>query len=358
MTASKYRYWLSVPSLALAIWATVQADMLASTMQDVSTAWSDGRFAEAIAAFDELPAVEQTKPSALFIAGASYFRRHDFKRAKPLLQQAGSGNLVPRQAQSAQAMLAHIHTLEQLCPPFQRSYSEGSYTINFYAAKNAWSDHLAAQMPQFLQHAVAAFGNEAAAVNFYLFDQRAAYDEFFNAWRIGEPLPEKHRGTGGMQIVEFCKFYPNGTVVGANNINDLYSRVLHEYSHALCHTVYGDRYGFDCPQWLNEGMADYFGWQYRPELYDLQAELLRKAALTGAAPTYEQMSHGFYRVENGYLIANVLVEELLRGQNMRCFRKIIDTAKSNGGNFEAAVQEVTGKEPRAVYASIVRRYWG
>ena len=326
-------------------------------MQDLSAAWSTGRFAEAIRAFDQLPANEQATPSALFIAGASHFKRHDSQLSKPLLQRAASGALRPRQAQTAKTMLAHIQTLEQLCPPFQKSYREGRFTINFYAGKNDWSARLAAQMPQFLHHASEAFGNEAADIKFYLFDQRIPYDAFFAAWRIDEPPPEKHRGTGVMQMVEFCKFFPDGTEIGAGNVNDLYSRLLHEYSHALCNTIYGDRFGWDCPHWLNEGMADYFGWKYRPELYAQQSKLLQKAASTISAPSYEQLSHHFYEIKDGYLIANVLVLELLKGKDVSSFRNIISAARSNGGNFETAIQQVTGNDPRVVYASLVRSYW-
>jgi len=339
------------------MFACAQTVVFASNIQDVSSAWSAGRFVEAIKAFDQLPAIEQATPSALFIAGASYFKRHDFQRAKPILQRAASGSLGARQAQTAQTMLAHIQTLEQLCPPFRKTYREAGFTINFYASKNDWSDLLAAQMPQFLHNATEAFGNEAADINFYLFDERTPYDTFFAAWRIDEPPPEKHRGTGTMHMVEFCKFFPDGTEIGAGKVNDLYSRLLHEYSHALCTTIYGDRFGWDCPQWLNEGMADYFGWKYRPELYAQQSALLRKAALTISVPSYEQLSHHFYEKTNGYLIANVLVLELFKGQDVSCFRNIISAARANGGNFEAAIQQVTGKDPRVVYASLARNYW-
>jgi hypothetical protein len=170
-------------SLILLMVASVQAAVFASNLQDVSSAWSEGRFGAAISAFDQLPASEQSMPRATFIAGASYFRRHDFQRAKPLLQRAASGKLPPQQAQTTRTILAHIQTLEQLCPPFQKSYRNGGFTINFYAKKNSWSDSLAAQMPQFLRRAGEAFGNERAEVNFYLFDERSPYDEFFAAWR-------------------------------------------------------------------------------------------------------------------------------------------------------------------------------
>jgi hypothetical protein len=344
-------------TLIFSMFAVAHSATFASSLQDEFSAWSQGRFGEAITAYDQMPAAEQSKPGALFVAGASYFKRHDFQRAKPLLLRAASGQLAPRQAQTAQTILAHIQTLEQLCPPFQRSYKKAGFTINLYAGKNTWSDLLAAQMPQFLDHAIEAFGNETAEVNFYLFDERPPYDVFFSAWKTNESQPELHRGTGTMHMVEFCKFYPNGTEVGAANVNDLYSRVLHEYSHALCHTIYGDRFGWDCPQWLNEGMADYFGWKYRPELYAKQSELLQKRALTSPALSYEQLSHHLYQNDPSYLPANVLVIKLFEGQNVSCYRQIINAAKANGGNFEAAVQQVTGKDPREVYASIVRDYW-
>lgn len=348
---------LSRHVLILSLFAVAQSAAYASNLQDVFSAWSGGRFAEAITAFDQLPAVEQAKPGASFVAGASYFKRHDCERAKPLLKRAASGNLGPRQAQVAQTMLAHIQTLEELRPPFQRTYRQAGFTINLYAVKDKWSDELAAQIPQFFRRAAEAFGNEEAEINFYLFPERPPYDSFFDAWRIDERAPEKHRGTGTMHMVEFCKFYPNGTQVGATNVNDLYSRVLHEYSHALCHTIYGDRFGADCPQWLNEGMADYFGWQYRPELYAQQPEVLKKAALANPAPSYEQLSHRFYEIENGYLIADVLVLNLFNEPKVDCYRGIINAARANGGNFEAAIQQVTGKDPRVVYASMMRKYW-
>ncbi len=52
-----------------------------------------------------------------------------------------------------------------------------------------------------------------------------------------------------------------------------------------------------------------------------------------------------------------MVSELLKGKPLSVYGEIVNGARENGGNFEAAVQKVTGQDPRAVYAQLLKTYW-
>lgn len=157
-------------------------------------------------------------------------------------------------------------------------------------------------------------------------------------------------------MVLFCRYYPTGAEVGGKNVSDLYFRVLHEYSHALCNTIYGDT--FKMPQWLNEGLADYFGWKYFP-LGAQQAKVrLQQLASQRKARTYEEISTALYAdSETGYATGDVMVSDLFQGKPLSIYGQIINLARSSGGNFEYALQQTTGRDPKVLYSQLVSSYW-
>lgn len=346
-------------SLVLALWAIPSNADEDARVEAMRKYFGNGEFGAVLKEYEQCSPEIRQQPNVCQWVGQSYLRRHDFRNAEPLLQRAAASNLAPQMRERAQDACNRINTLKQLCPPFYQQYKLGGYTINLFAAKTPWSQLLAAQMPTFLSRGQEAFSNQSAEVNFYLLEDRNAYDQFFSAW-TAKPPSKNHRGTGGMSIVMFCRYYPSGVQVGQNDINDLYFRVLHEYSHALCNTIYGDNYGRDVPQWLNEGMADYFGWKYKPAgPQEALANLRKIAAAHKPAQSYEDISKRLYEdAGSGYTMGDVIVTQLFQGQPISLYGQIIDAARTDGGDFDAAVQQVTGRDPRAIYDTLVRTYWG
>ena len=291
-----------------------------------------------------MPADVRENPLACFWLGQSYLRWHDIEHAEEYLRKAVSGNLGSPQLERAQATLARISVLKQLRPPWYHDYSLDGFKIRIFARDTPWARAIADQMPVFLSRAREGFGSANAYVAFYLFEDRQAYDRFFQSW-VAERQGELHRGTGGLQIVMFCRYYPTGKEIGNKDINDLFFRVLHEYSHALCHTIYGDN--FAMPQWLNEGMADYFGWKYKPDgVAQARQHLQQLASGTPARSYAELMSHFRDAADIGYAVGDVMVSQLFKDKPLSVYGQLIELARSSGGNFESALQQICGRNAR------------
>jgi len=343
---------LNLPRPALA-----QAQAGSSAFEQMKAYYIAGRFADTINQYSQLSADDRQRPQVPFWLGQSYLRRHDYKSAEQYFQLAARGKLFPQQQEATANALQRIEILKRLCPPALTEFKDGGYTITVYAKPTPWSKLVAGQMPVFLARAKEAFGDAKAHINFYLFEERAQYDQFFGAWTIRAGETEGHRGTGGIDLVEFCQYFPNGSKVGEGDVNDLFARVLHEYSHALCHTIYGDSWGHAVPQWLNEGMADYFCARYKPDAKTAATKKLAQLAKTRQPPSYELMSRKMYSINFGYTVADVMVNELFDKKNLSVFNELINTARADGGDFEGALKKLTGKDPRTLYAQLIHTYW-
>ena len=324
-------------------------------IKNIREAYFQCAFDQVLSEYSHLTQEQRNNAQAYFFVGQSYLRRHDIENAEDYLKKAQVSGLSREQQDRTSAALARIAVLKNLRPPFFHDYNLGNFKIRVFARDSAWSRNLSKQFPDFLLRAREAFGNDNFAnVSFYLFEDRASYDKFFDSWTV-EPKNILHRGTGGMQIVMYCRYYPTGKEVGANDINDLYFRVLHEYSHALCNTTYGDR--FHMPQWLNEGMADYFGWKYKADGITQAREKLRQLGSQRMPGTYEAMcSQPQQDADLKYLIGDVMVSEIFANKPLSIYGQLIKTARANGGNFEAAIQNLTGQNPRDVYTRLLQTY--
>lgn len=331
----------------------------AQALMEMREAFGHGEFNEVLRLYSKLSTQEQGRALPQYWVGCAYLRHHDFLHAEPYFKNASTLNLPPKIQDLCNDSLQRIQTLKSLVPPFMMTQKSGGMVINIYAAKDEWSKTVCSQVPVFLARANEAYPGESATVNFYLFQNRDNYDRFFKSWTHKESLESdtKHRGTGGYEMVEFCEVFPNGTKVGATNINDLYSRVCHEYSHALCATIYGDQLGFKIPQWLNESMADYFGWKFRPEMIPRQAPLLASLAKKFPPPTYEDQSRALYSGNFGYTFADNLLLELIKGKPLTVYRQILMSSKAHNGDFEAGLLEATGKDPKQVCQAVIARAW-
>jgi tetratricopeptide (TPR) repeat protein len=342
-----------VPLSALFIPAPAQGQQ--NQLTAIRDSFFKGDYAQAISMYSQLPQDLRDSPLVRLWVGQSYYRTHDFEHAREFVQKADEGNLPPPQKQRAQSVLQQLDKIKEICPPLYHDYTLDGYTIRIYAKDSIWTKSIAAQMPTFLARAKEAFGNSKAFIAMYLCEDRGAYDKFFEAFTSAPP-GKVHRGTGGNHMIVFCRYYPSGAEVGQNDTNDLYFRVLHEYSHALCDTIYGDH--FKMPSYLNEGMADYFGWKYKPNGADLAKVHLQKLASTRRALTYDELSHNLYRdSEMGYTTGDVIVSTFFANKPLSIYAQIIQLARSSNGNFEYALQQVTGRNPEECYSQIVRAYW-
>jgi hypothetical protein len=332
---------------------TVQAQDV--QLNNIRDEFFNGEFEHLVSTFPSLPADLRDNPLVYFWVGQSYLRLHDIEHAQEFLLKAENNNLPQAQHERAQQALRRINTLKQLRPPFYHDYKLDGFAIRIFARDSPWTKNLTQQMPTFLNRAKEAFGSSNAYIAFYLFEDRSSYDKFFESWTL-EPQGSQHRGTGGTHIVMFCRYYPTGKQVGENDIDDLYFRVLHEYSHALCNTIYGDK--FNMPQWLNEGMADYFGWKYKAKGVEEARQRLQRLASQKPARTYDDVTARFHDdTDTGYAIGDVMASELFQGKRLSIFSQIISSARSSGGNFDMALQQTTGRDPRAMYAQLVKTYW-
>lgn len=315
----------------------------------------DGQFQKVLAEYPGLPADLHDNPQVYFYVGQSYLRERDIEHAEEFLLKSDKKGLSKQQAERATAALARIAILKQLRPPILSEHALDGYRIRVFARDTPWSRNLIKQMPVFLARAKEAFGNENCFVNFYLFEDHPSYDRFFDSW-TGEPKNELHRGTGCMHTVLYCRYFPSGREVGIGNINDLYFRVLHEYGHALCNTLYGDR--FRMPQWLDEGMADYFGWRFKPNGAELSSKKLQGIAERTPAVTLESLSKRLHEDnELGYAVSDVLVTRLFQDKPISIYRQIIEKARASDPNFNDVVMQVTGRDPQLVYEQILKAYW-
>lgn len=330
------------------------AQNLTRRAQEFREQYLSGHFEQVVAGYNDLAEDQKESPLCCYWAGQAYLRRHDFRSAEPLLRRSLSGALNENQQREAQGALRRIDILKTLCPPFLKDVKLSGYTITVFAQNTPWTSSVVGQLPRFLERAEAAFGKSSAHVNFYLFDEREPYDKFFAAWQANGNEADNHKGTGGINLVMFCKTFPNGTVIGAKDQNVLFFRLLHEYSHALCHTICGDTWA-NVPQWLNEGMADRFASIYVPDWSKVSESRLAKLDRQ-ERPTYEAISHQLYSVPEGYSVSDAMVERLFRGTEISIYGRLLSIARNNGGNFEVALKQLTGGDARAVFSQVSDTY--
>lgn len=343
----------AVSLMLTALYACPLAYSQNQLLNNLREEYFQGAFDQVLSDYSHLPPEQRNSAQACFFAGQSYLRRHDIENAENYLRKAQTAGLSGQQQERASTALARIAILKKLRPPFLHDYNLGTYQIRVFARDSAWTRNLSKQIPNFLLRAQEAFGNgHSANVSFYLFEDRTEYDKFFDSW-TAEPKSILHRGTGGMQIVMYCRYYPTGKEVGANNVNDLYFRVLHEYSHALCNTTYGDR--FHMPEWLDEGMADYFGWKYKTDGIVLAREKLRQLDSQKMPKTYQALCSQ-QQGDLKYIVGDVMVSEIFANKPLSLYGQLITEARANGGNFETAIQKLTGQNARDVYSRLLKSY--
>jgi hypothetical protein len=256
-------------------------------------------------------------------------------------------------------LLDRARTIKQLSPPLYREYKDGTGGITVYGRTDEWLKSVYDVLPEMVQRGRAAFGSSTPHISFYMFDQPANYMQFFKA--VSGSTPRDHQaGTGMANMVLFCQFEPDGRVCGPDDLTWRRGCVLHEYGHALCNTVYGDSYVRDIPPWLNEGLADLlakplFGVHFAKEPADKAREFAHKGE---SPPTYDQLCHQFYEHgDKGYILAKLMIARLFAKSDISAMGRLIARAREKHGDFEAAIRDVFGVEPKAIYDETVATCW-
>jgi hypothetical protein len=318
------------------------------------------RFFKAVQAFEASTSKIKESPVACYLAAFAWTRLHRYDRAKPLLRQAIAENFNGYSGwTSTKAFLKNIATIEKLTPPLLAQVTEnGATPVRLFAEQTPWTRPIMKALPVFVQRARQAFGSDVPPISFYIFKTRSSFETIFRLVFNAEIRHSWQDGTGNYNIVVFCERDRTGKISRKAAIACSTGDVLHEYGHALCTTIYGDRYLHRVPQWLNEGMADAIARPYYDELFGRADYFLKQFATKKMRPpSYEQMCTDMYSDPGvGYIIARAMVAELVKNDDLSVLGAIIRRARQLK-NFERAVELATGISPRTCYNRVIKRYW-
>ncbi|HEY9868290.1 MAG TPA: hypothetical protein V6D08_03930, partial [Candidatus Obscuribacterales bacterium] len=320
---------------------------------------SRGRFSAAIKSFYRLSPSEKRNAEICYAAGYAWMRLHRPDVAKGLLILAVSQGFEGyRGWESAGDLLSRISQMEKFAPPHLRTFcDQGNSKIRVYGRQTSWSQPVLLAMPQFVTRAKEIFGEDCPAINFYFFEAREHFENFYSAMFGTRTQKWWHDGTGSFNVVVYCERRRDGAIAGTPGAARTIGNVLHEYGHALCSTYYGDGYLKAVPNWLNEGLADAVAYPFYGELFSQSRKLLSVQERKGLpAPSYKQMCRELYEDPDvRYTFARLMVEELLANEPSR-IKRILKEAR-RAGSFERALKTVTGFEGRYWYRRIAARYW-
>jgi hypothetical protein len=346
--------------ISLLIACTSQSRAEPSAAQNLNDYSRKGQYLALVKTYSALSEAEKNQPSALYVAGFAWMRLHRPEKAKPLFQAAIKSDFDGYPGwTSAKTYLEEINSIERDTPPFFADVSDGSQTkIHAYSKQTAWTAPVLRALPGFVKRATQIFGDEVPAINFYFFEDRTAFNDFYkNIFGLNVPTAWQD-GTGNANIVVFCERNKDGKMIMTPGSDLAIGDVLHEYGHAMCNTIFGDGYLEQVPKWLDEGTADAVAAPYFVALFQNYNERLVAAAAAGQAPpTYEQMSRELYKDPNlRYALASMMVQEIVKEKDITVLRKIIDRARQLQ-DFERAIKDTTGSSSSEFHRRVVKRYW-
>jgi hypothetical protein len=329
-----------------------------SVVNHVAHNCSGGRYFAAVKAFYRLSATEKRKPEVCYATGYAWMRLHRPEMAKGLLVFAlCQGFEGYRGWESTGDLLSRVSQTEKFKPPLLKAFHDATnLKIRVYGRQTDWSKPVFAAMPDFMTRAREIFGADYPAIDFYFFEARDHFDNFYSAMFGTRSQKWWHNGTGTFNVVAYCERHRDGSVAGVPGAPRNIGNVLHEYGHALLSTYYGDGYLRVVPNWLNEGLADAVARPLHPELFNESRERVSGWGRNGVPPTYKQMCRELYDDPDvRYAVARLMVEELLNGEPDR-IKRILNEARRTR-SFERALKSVTGYEGRYWHRRIVARYW-
>jgi len=297
---------------------------------------------------------------AQYLEGYAWVRLHRPDLGKRLLQLAAEGGFDGYPGwESTATLLERIAVVEQLRPPLSGSVKDarGVEAVRVFADDTPWIQAIVQALPEFMVRAHAVLGEDLPPIDFYLFRSRDSYNRFYKAL-FGVPIVRWwQNGTGDSNVVAFCQEDREGKSLGPPGLARARGDVLHEYTHALLNGLYGDGYLRQVPQWLDEGLSDFTARPYYKELFEASGGLIRKALAKSTPPTSLELSHGIYEHDSSlrYAMARVMVEELMRGREMKVIPEILRHAAA-GGDFESSILAVTGISSSQLRERVIARY--
>jgi hypothetical protein len=310
--------------------------------------------------FEEHPDLLKTEPQAQYLAGHAWLRLHRPELAKPLLNAAVKGGFTGYPGwESAEALLKRIDWIDRLRPPPAKDLpgDEGLKSIRVFADDTPWIQAVLHALPDYVRRAREVFGEDLPQIDFYLFRSRLAFKDFYKSL-FGVDIPTAwQNGTGNSNVVTFCQEDREGKPINAPGAPRGLGDVLHEYSHALLHTLYGDGYLRQAPQWFDEGVSDFVARDYYKELFDSSATQIRKTLARSAAPSTEELSRHLYERDPAlrYAIARYMVDEMLKDRRPEVIREILKEARPEG-DFEKAIVDAAGSRPSELRERVITRF--
>ncbi|HEX9756343.1 MAG TPA: peptidase MA family metallohydrolase [Nitrospiria bacterium] len=144
--------------------------------------------------------------------------------------------------------------------------------------------------------------------------------------------------------------YPSGNVMVIRSprlIQGNLKDTIKTFTHELCHLVLASGFeGRPIPRWLNEGLAMYESYEWRPS----QDVLMARAVLSGTLIPLEDLTQAFggnhFDVQKAYFQSYSLVHYLLSTYGPSRFRHFV-LLLSKGKSFEQALQNAFDITPQA-----------
>jgi hypothetical protein len=321
---------------------------------------SHTRYEELLRTYAQMSDKDKAKGETLYLVGYAYMQIRNHEQARPYLQAAikKGFNGFP-QWTSARSLLTKIKLAESLRPPFlsETKDDDGQVKMRIYGSHTEWINYVISATPLYLKRAEDVFGKQIPLVDFYLFATRYEYDEFFKTMFDGYQPKSHQDGTGDNNMVVFCQIGDSGKIEIPAGSNRALGNVLHEYSHCLCRTIYGDNYLKDVPQWLDEGIADYVAEPYFAEQYKSYEQRIKTFAENHDPPSYKQMCRELHKdPDMRYAIGCMMVRELVAEKGELIVASLMETA-CQVRDFNKAITQLAGCKPELLLQKVVRKYW-
>ncbi|MBX9694476.1 MAG: hypothetical protein K2Z81_18965 [Cyanobacteria bacterium] len=328
--------------------------------QSIGTAFDNWQYSLVSSKYKELPLSQKKDPALCYKVGYSLMRIHEFAAAEAPLRSAIAGGVSGFPSYpAASELLSRIEELKRLRPPcFQERISKSPLPFTIRARSTEWLKSVESEFPNYATRAREIFGDQLPPVSIYIFDDRNEYFRFFKAMFECDPA-EGQDATGMSNVVVACETTKEGRDLGFQRINWRRGVILHEYCHALCSTIYGDGFSKKVPQWFDEGVADTVADPYYHALFRWYRNKLATAGKTTLPPTYESLKKNMQEDrEIRYALAHEMILELVQKRDCSLLKDILLQARKYDGDFETAIEIVTGIPARRAYERVVARYWG
>jgi hypothetical protein len=223
--------------------------------------------------------------------------------------------------------------------------------VTIFADRTHWQKRCIEVIPECVKRAHEAFGMNLPHASFYFFSSHADFTSYYQELFGSKPRYAWQSGTGSyireqgiVLISDKGKKSREETELGL---------VMHEYSHVLCRSRYANQQSW-IPTWLEEGCADYLAMPWYQELFKSTSSVIRGEANARRVATYQSFGRSVYtNARAGYAIARLMVDELMRDQQLDTLAYIFDEAKRRNGAFADVIKEICGLTPKQLYEKVL-----